>query len=283
METRNPASKIRFSCGACGAVFDVAPGLAGRRGICKRCKGPLVVPARAAESPAAPAAAPPAVSPAAEAGSRRQPARHRARVLILIATVGVIGAVFIFSGYFQKHQVETRLARLIALNEAAIARLLPEAEAEWETAVGQTVRLIAEVEGLNAGRASGHSNVLLEYLRRQEEFLRAKAQLDRLNENAKRAVGQYRRHLWHPPAEPQQWPLYLEQTEALRRALRQQLSALQGASATAAEQHSKLLEAEKAAAAQLAAGGLSMATRFGDSAERMQGVLAEIGAVVHEF
>jgi hypothetical protein len=209
--------------------------------------------------------------------------RHLVWVLVLFATVGLVGAVFIFSGYFQKHQMETSLARVIALNEATIAKLLPEAAAEWETALGQTVRLIAELEGLNAGRASGLSNGLLEYLRRQEEFLRAKAQLDQLNENAKRAVGQYRRHIWHPPAEPQQWPLYLEQTEALRRALRQQLSALQGASATAAEQHSRLVEAEKAAAAQLAAGGFSMTTHFGDSAERMQGVLAEIGSVVHEF
>jgi hypothetical protein len=277
MATTESASKIRFTCDACGAAFAVAPALAGRRAVCKRCRSSLIVPGRPAELPPVQSVAQPAASPSTESGPHRRRAWRIAWVFALAAAVGVAGTVFLYGDHFKSSGVKSALARMIGMNEATLVELLAEPAIGCEPAEEQTARLIAELESIRPGRVSAPRDSLLEFLRAQERFLRAKIRSDRLNENAAAAVGLYRRHLWHPPAESRQWPLYLEQTESLRQALRQQLSALQEASAVAFERHSELVEAEKDAAAGLAAEGLGMATHFGDSAERMQRVLAETG------
>jgi hypothetical protein len=272
-----PASNIRFTCGSCGAAFAVAPELAGRRAVCKRCKAPVVVPRLPVESAPVHPAAGPAASPAARPGPRRRRLRRLAWVFILVVGVGAAGAVLHYGGPLKSRSAKPLLERVVEMNAATIAKLVPDAAEGWEPAAELTARLIAEIAEAAPGGAPAPRSAMLDFLRAQEEFLRAKVKADRLDAGARASVEQYRRHLWHPPAELQQWPFYIEQAEALRQALREQLASRKNAAAAAAERHAALLAAEKTAAARLAAGGLGMAAHFGEGSERMQQVLAEIG------
>jgi len=273
------SSKIRFHCSTCGAPFAVAPELAGRRAVCKRCRNPLVVPN--GPPPATAAAAPP-VSAARDSGVRRRPTRRLAWICALAVALGAAGSVFLLAPYIKSHFVHTALARVVAQNEAALATLSPEAAAAWESAAVQTAGLIAELEGLAAEPDSAAVTDMLTFLRRQQEFLAAKTRLDQLHEAVQAAWETYRRRLWHPPGRAEQWPLYLEQTESLRRALQRQASGLKQAAAVAAERHAALVDAEQAAALRLSASQLSMGTYFGDNAERLQRVWAHAGAAISE-
>jgi hypothetical protein len=212
-----------------------------------------------------------------EPGVRRRSPRRFAWLLLLVAAAGLAVAVMLMGVHLKGRQVQRTLARVIAQNEAAVVKLAPEAAVAWESAASQTAELITELEGLGAERGDEPLDAMLQFLHRQDEFLRAKARLDRLQADVQTALEHYRRHIWHPPESSQQWPIYLEQTASLREGLRRRLHAIEAATAEMAGCHSELVKAEHAAVLRLVAAGFDMTTHFGDFAERFQEVWSEAG------
>lgn len=259
--------RIRFSCSRCGAEFAVPPHLAGRRAICKRCRGPIVVPRPGSETPPQVRGAP---------GPTRR--RRSPVVVALAAAVAALAAIWAgltVTGVLGDAAIAQALARAAATDEAVLQGVTGAGEPDWMSAAHRTREIVAALEAVREPNGPEALDRFLEQLRLQTEWLEAAARLQRQRRDLHAGLEHYRRSLWHPPAAPGQMTDYLARMAALRRSLIRQAREISAASADAGESLSALITLEQSAAALLQAQGIAVRPLVRENETRLRALLGD--------